>query len=99
MDFLYIFMNHLCPSIGAVIALIMFGSPLKAVMRADKEKALGVGCMLLSLILREFYASHSTLVAAWTRGLAITGNCSSPCQQLLCDLCSFAPVGQLASAV
>ena len=42
MDFLYIFMNHLCPSIGAVIALMMFASPMKAVLRADKEKDLGV---------------------------------------------------------
>lgn len=46
MDFLYIFMNHLCPSIGAVIALLMFASPMKAVMRANKEKSLGVRCLL-----------------------------------------------------
>jgi hypothetical protein len=42
MDFLYIFMNHLCPSIGAVIALMMFASPMKAVLRANNEKSLGV---------------------------------------------------------
>lgn len=42
MDFLYIFMNHICPSVGALIALGMFASPLKAVLRADKEKDLGV---------------------------------------------------------
>lgn len=50
MDFLYIFMNHLCPSIGAVIALMMFSSPFKAVMRANREKDLGVRCMLLLFI-------------------------------------------------
>lgn len=42
MDFLYIFMNHICPSFGALIALLMFASPMKAVLRANKEKSLGV---------------------------------------------------------
>jgi hypothetical protein len=50
MDFLYIFMNHLCPSIGAVIALLMFASPMKAVMRANSEKSLGVRCLLANPI-------------------------------------------------
>jgi hypothetical protein len=50
MDFLYIFMNHLCPSIGAVIALMMFASPMKAVMRANKEKNLGVRWLLVFLM-------------------------------------------------
>jgi hypothetical protein len=53
MDFLYIFMNHLCPSIGAVIALMMFASPMKAVMRANKEKSLGVRWLLILFICSE----------------------------------------------
>jgi hypothetical protein len=53
MDFLYIFMNHLCPSIGAVIALMMFASPMKAVMRANKEKTLGVRWLLILFICSE----------------------------------------------
>ena len=42
MDFLYIFMNHICPALGAVIALMMFASPWKAVLQANRNKDLGV---------------------------------------------------------
>lgn len=42
MDFLYIFMNHLCPAFGAVIALMMFSAPMKAVLAANRAKDLGV---------------------------------------------------------
>lgn len=48
MDFLYTFMNHICPAMGAVIALLMFASPMKAVQRANRDKDLGVsavGCL------------------------------------------------------
>jgi len=42
MDFLYIFMNHVCPAAGAVIALLMFMAPLMAVLQANRVKDLGV---------------------------------------------------------
>jgi hypothetical protein len=45
MGFLYIFMSHICPALGAVIALMMFASPMKAVLRANKEKDLGVSAV------------------------------------------------------
>jgi hypothetical protein len=42
MDVLYIFMNHICPAAGAVIALLMFMAPLKAVLQSNRSKELGV---------------------------------------------------------
>lgn len=45
MDFLYIFMNHICPAMGAVIALLMFASPMKAVRQANRDKDLGVSAV------------------------------------------------------
>lgn len=42
MEFLYIFMNHICPAAGAVIALLMFMAPLKAVLQSNRDKDLGV---------------------------------------------------------
>jgi hypothetical protein len=46
MDFLYIFMNHICPAAGAVIALLMFSAPMKAVLGANRAKDLGVSPLL-----------------------------------------------------
>lgn len=36
-----IFMKHVCPAVGGVIALLMFGSPLKAVFEVNRTKELG----------------------------------------------------------
>jgi hypothetical protein len=38
-----ILLKHVCPGVGNVIALIMFCSPLPAVLRVNKAKNLGVG--------------------------------------------------------
>lgn len=50
MDFLYIFMNHICPALGAVIALLMFASPMKAVLEANRNKDLGVSVVALVML-------------------------------------------------
>lgn len=35
-------MKHLCPAFGALIALLMFASPMKAVLSSNRNKAIGV---------------------------------------------------------
>lgn len=39
---LEVFMNHVCPAAGAVIALLTFAAPLPAVLQANRNKSLGV---------------------------------------------------------
>lgn len=42
MEPLQIFMMHVCPAFGAVIALLMFASPLQAVLASNRNKDIGV---------------------------------------------------------
>jgi len=42
MDIQAVFLKHVCPGVGAVIALLLFMSPLKAVLEVNRAKQLGV---------------------------------------------------------
>lgn len=65
MEFLEIFMKHICPAFGAVIALLMFASPLKAVLAANRTKDIGVSVKVTVVAARASHLKTAAVVAAY----------------------------------